>query len=352
VLRVGIKIYQGKRALNQAARSVVTENKRRYTKDGWNLDLTYITDRVLVMSLPAMGAKSLYRNHIDDVARFLDSYHPHGYLVINCCAESYGDYPVDKFHGWVKRYKVEDHSVPTLPTLVELCQELVPWMEDPRHVIVIHCKGGKGRSGTAICAWLLHTGQCTTPEEALNLFGCMRTDSTKKGRIQGVETASQQRYVRYFHQVVLAKGKLPDPIWLVLNKCVLRVVSKDNLAHFRYQIGSFISVTHTNGMPVKGMRLYRKSESAIGVDWTGEFSSEEPAIIVNDSKIMIFLEDKTQTSGLTKEICCCSFWLHTSFVKGPYMKLTKGDVDRNRKWPNNPFIKVSVFELELFFCHH
>lgn len=64
VVRVVIKIIQGKRNLNKAVRSVVTENKMRYTKDGWDLDLAYITDRVMVMSLPAWDYRTLFRNQI------------------------------------------------------------------------------------------------------------------------------------------------------------------------------------------------------------------------------------------------------------------------------------------------
>ena len=33
------------------------------------------------------------------------------------------------------------------------------WMEaDPQNVIAVHCKGGKGRTGTMICTWLVESG--------------------------------------------------------------------------------------------------------------------------------------------------------------------------------------------------
>ena len=34
------------------------------------------------------------------------------------------------------------------------------WMNaDESNIVAIHCKGGKGRTGTMICTWLIETGQ-------------------------------------------------------------------------------------------------------------------------------------------------------------------------------------------------
>ena len=47
--------------------------------------------------------------------------------------------------------------------------------QDPFNVMVIHCKGGKGRTGMIIACLLLEQGIKDSPEEALSLFARMRT---------------------------------------------------------------------------------------------------------------------------------------------------------------------------------
>jgi hypothetical protein len=54
----------------------VSKNNNKYTKDGYNLDLTYITDKVIGMSYPASKTfEKIYRNDVNKVARFFNSIH-------------------------------------------------------------------------------------------------------------------------------------------------------------------------------------------------------------------------------------------------------------------------------------
>ena len=66
-------------------RKTVSQNKRRYKKHGFDLDLTYITNRIMVMATPAFGQHSSYRNDIHIVSRFLAFRHYGCFFIFNLC---------------------------------------------------------------------------------------------------------------------------------------------------------------------------------------------------------------------------------------------------------------------------
>lgn len=68
-------------------RGLVSKRRIRYTKDGFDLDLTYINDRIIAMGYPAEHIESIYRNKIEDVQKMLEKNHAGCYKIYNLCSE-------------------------------------------------------------------------------------------------------------------------------------------------------------------------------------------------------------------------------------------------------------------------
>jgi len=210
-------------------REIVSGKKRRYVRDGFNLDLTYITDRILAMCFPSTGLEGLYRNNIDDVVNFLESRHGTKYVILNLSGRPY-DYT--KFSNKVVDFAWEDHHSPPIELLFRACQYIHAFLhKDPQNVVVAHCNAGKGRTGTLIASYLLYTGRFQHTVQALTYYKKKRFESGG-----GVTQPSQIRYVEYFAEVLhghLANEPTLYPVAVRIDKMVLFGVPRISLGYFR-----------------------------------------------------------------------------------------------------------------------
>lgn len=62
-------------------RNLVSKKRRRMLVGGYDLDMSYITDRVLAMSFPAERMRAVYRNPLWQVQSVLDMRHQGHYKV-------------------------------------------------------------------------------------------------------------------------------------------------------------------------------------------------------------------------------------------------------------------------------
>ncbi|CAK93972.1 unnamed protein product (macronuclear) [Paramecium tetraurelia] len=172
-------------------KELVSKSKKRFKLDGFNLDLTYVTDSLIAMGFPAENFEAIYRNSMSEVQKFLNTRHPSNYMVINLCSER--KYKHESFFK-VAEFPFDDHQAPPFTLIVDFCTAVHDWLtQDPNHVIAVHCKAGKGRTGVMICCYLLYSGKYTSSQDALAYYGLVRTLNQK-----GVTIPSQIRYVHYF----------------------------------------------------------------------------------------------------------------------------------------------------------
>ncbi|GMS95862.1 hypothetical protein PENTCL1PPCAC_18037, partial [Pristionchus entomophagus] len=126
-------------------RTMVSQNRRRYHDDGFNLDLTYITDRIIAMGYPADTKEAIYRNSMESTVQFLEYYHKGHYKVFNLRGQYV--YDTKKFHDRVLSFEMVDHHPPRLESWL-LFVERSMIISMPILVISLPstAKRGKGRT--------------------------------------------------------------------------------------------------------------------------------------------------------------------------------------------------------------
>jgi len=271
---------------------LVSRKKKRYKGDGFNLDLTYILKNIIAMGYPAAKLEGVYRNHINDVYKFLETKHKDHYKIYNLCSER--SYDVKRFHDRVSVFPFDDHNPPELELIQPFCKDVDEWLaKDPQNVAVVHCKAGKGRTGLMICCYILHCGLYGTANEALEYYGQTRTHDTK-----GVTIPSQRRYVDYYDQL-LKSGLEYCPPPLVLHELHLEPVPNFSggcvpvLTVFaaKSQVTPTIEVTKENGV----LRM----------------TLNPPLILQGD--IRMTLKNKPNVMLIKEKMF--HFWFNTLFVK-------------------------------------
>ncbi|WKA04686.1 hypothetical protein VitviT2T_022697 [Vitis vinifera] len=157
-------------------RNLVSKQRRRMLVGGYDLDMSFITGRLLAMSFPAERMQAIFRNPLWQVKDVLDMRHNGHYKVYNLRVEE--SYDPLHFHGRVETFPFDDHHIPPLQTIKLFCKNVHSWLSShPKNIAVVHCMAGKGRTGLTVCAYLVYTGM--SAEEALKLHADKRTTNNE-----------------------------------------------------------------------------------------------------------------------------------------------------------------------------
>uniref|UniRef100_A0A6Q2ZKR0 Cyclin-G-associated kinase n=1 Tax=Esox lucius TaxID=8010 RepID=A0A6Q2ZKR0_ESOLU len=177
--------------------SKVIQSVASYAKG--DLDISYVTSRVAVMSFPAEGVESAIKNNIEDVRLFLDGRHAGHYAVYNLTKRSYRP---SRFHNRVSECGWQARRAPNLRSLYSICKNMHLWLkQDPRNIAIVHCLDGRAASAVAVCSFLCFCRLFTTAEAAVYMFSMKRCPP-------GI-APSHKRYIEYMCDMMADEPIIP-----------------------------------------------------------------------------------------------------------------------------------------------
>ncbi|KAK0152825.1 Tensin [Merluccius polli] len=185
--------------------SVVQVMEERY-----EVDLLYITERIISVSFPAAGGEDSYGANLKEVASMLRSKHGDHYLVLNL-SEWRND--IAMLNHKVLDFGWPDQHAPALDQICSMCKAMDTWLHgDLRNVVVLLNKGTRGRTGVVVAAYMHYSSISASADQALDRFAMRRFYEDKA---LPVGQPSQRRYVRYFSGLLSGNIKINNkPLFL------------------------------------------------------------------------------------------------------------------------------------------
>ncbi|KAH3743318.1 phosphatidylinositol-3,4,5-trisphosphate 3-phosphatase [Pelomyxa schiedti] len=313
-------------AFYTALRTRFSGDKNRFDDGKYNLDLTYITDRVIAMSFPAEGVESTYRNFIDDVVGMMETHHKGHYMIFNLSGRDY-DYAKFSYQVQYMWCSFPDHHAPPFWVLLKLVMDMYSWLAaDPLNIVAVHCLAGKGRTGTVIASFFLLCGLFDQPDNALNFFARQRSVTQN-----GVSGPSQLRYVHYLSRLLHNK-QTPKPDALKITQITLSCTPQFTLL-MSAGIAPMLSIYQVS------------STTPIFVSAPRECTGDSPiifdvaAIVQGDILVVI---DHVPYMGKPEQVCRFNF--HTGYVEHGTLFLNKSAIDGaadDSRFPSRFSISVS-----------
>ncbi|ETO35851.1 hypothetical protein RFI_01211, partial [Reticulomyxa filosa] len=183
------------------------------------LGVYYVTPRILAMPFPRQ--ETLFSHtpfektrtqhsivnkltHIiseslaEKISRYLNEYHQGRYMIWNLSEISYGSDLLSLFSDQVIEFKFPGYPCPPLQQLFQLLTSIDSWLKANEDNIAT----GKGRTVTAISAYLAWSGYKSNPSEALK-----HTCQVMNGTVKSLTIPSQTRYLAYLTKLLINREK-------------------------------------------------------------------------------------------------------------------------------------------------
>ncbi|DAZ98813.1 TPA: hypothetical protein N0F65_000969 [Lagenidium giganteum] len=240
--------------------------------DTRGLDVTFITERLLVMGFPVLGPtnRKQNQNNIEELATFLEAHFANQYLIFNLNAledgvggtdsaastptakeqrlrAGSGALPLASLVGKSTTQQIAEYvrdqmlefawerdgmkaHTPPLDLIFRICYAIFAWLSlDPNNVACIHCQSGRTRSGVVVACYLLFARLADNPTDAFVEFYQKRWEmkNLTAHYLKKKTPPSIQRFLSSFHTLI-EHQRVPNEKPLLLKAIIFRALPVDH----------------------------------------------------------------------------------------------------------------------------
>lgn len=179
-----------------------------------DVDISYITSRIMVMPCPSEGLEAAYKiNHIENIKNFLES----KYQLSKVSIYNFGPRSTPRLPPPIRTvegshiYFPAPPRAPTLHGLFNIIEDMYGFLNsDPKNVILIQSNdGGRTVAATLVAALFIYGQLIVEPEDGIQMFAVKRTPLNMR--------SSELRYLYYFTDILRSTPHFPHfkPITLI-----------------------------------------------------------------------------------------------------------------------------------------
>ncbi|XP_059616467.1 cyclin-G-associated kinase-like [Phlebotomus argentipes] len=273
-----------------------------------DLDISYITSRIVVMPCPSEGLESAYKtNNIDDVKLYLESRHSLAKMSIyNLGARTCPRLPPPvRTVECSFMYSPAPPKAPLLHAMYSIAEDMYGFLSaDPKSVVIIQSTdNGRATAATMVSALLIYASLVREPEDAMQIFAVKRTPPNMK--------PSEQRYLYYLGDILRTTPHFPHfkPVTLVSVTVspVPRMTKARDGCRMYVEVTCHDRVVFSTVQEYEKMRLYHASEGKVSIPLN--------VTVCGDITVSVFhARNALKGMGRPQGLKVCQFQLHTGFI--------------------------------------
>lgn len=306
------------------------------------LDISIITQRILVMPCPTEGIESAYKtNHIDDVKIYLETrYMPSKLSIYNLGGRSCPRLPPPV--RTVEASSIYLPSLPKAPALMgmyALAEDMYGFLSiNHKNVIVLQSSdGGKAAAATMLCALFIYSGLVIEPEDGMQIFAVKRFPPMMR--------ASELRYLYYLGDICRSTPHLPHFFPVTLVSLTISPIPRMTKARDGCRI--FVEVSCNDRAILSTLQEYERLRVYNVVD--GKIVLQLNVQVQGDVTITLN-HARRSLGGISRPQAhrICQFQINTGYIPEEETLISLGiqdldDLPDDDHIPNNFHVGLSVF---------